>query len=412
MSTSREKQGALFLLIILVLLITTVVIIGLSLRTDPVAERLSGDQVIDVLFVLSDEERNVLATDVFVYYSPSQKGALFDIVGNTGAIYQSLGRVDRIDAIYREKGMDVYRSEIEKLIDQTIPFSVEVSLSDLGLLTDLLGGMKVFVPSPVDATGPDGERWLLPSGAVTLDGDKIQTYVEYSLPYENSSDQEDRRQNVMVALLSALKENRSVIFNKKNFSAFASKFSSNIDDSAFYTLLEQISYVDTERLSPLPITGTLRTVDTQPLLFPYYNGQLIKDVVRQRISMLRNENDEIQTRVYVVEIQNGTSTQGLARNTSALLQNAGYDILQAINADRNDYEHTIIINHIGNKEAVEALGNFITCYNIVEESVSTAEDLEAAAEVDFTLILGKDFDGRYVRGGYRPQTDEENTESE
>ena len=410
MSSSREKKGAIFLVAILVILIAAVVVVSLSLRTDPVADSLQNNQIIKTLLVINDDGGNALSTIVFVYYPLTQKGALFDIPGNTGGIYKSLGRVDRIDAIYRELGINAYRQEIEKLIDQTIPFSVEMSLENLGVLTDLLGGMKVFVPSPVNTTGPDGERWLLPSGAVTLDGDKIQTYMLYRLSDESSGDQGDRRQNVVVAIFSALREQKSVVLSKRNYPFYSKVFTANIDTDALHTLLEHFANVDAEHLYPLSITGSLRSVDGQTLLFPYYNGQLVKDIVKQRISMLLNDNNDVQTRVYVVEIQNGTSKQGFARNTSALLQNAGYDILQAINADRDDYEHTVIINHIGNKEAAETLANFIKCKNVIEESVNYDESTDNSAQVDFTLILGKDFDGRWVQGGYKPESEEKSEE--
>ena len=124
-------------------------------------------------------------SDVFIYYPVSHRGALINILGNTGAIFKSLQRVDRIDAVYTQKGIEVYKAEIENLIGQTIPFYVEMNMKDFGELTDMLGGLKVFVPSPVDIQSEEGERWLLPSGAVTLDGDKITTYLTYSKPEES-----------------------------------------------------------------------------------------------------------------------------------------------------------------------------------------------------------------------------------
>ena len=63
-----------------------------------------------------------------------------------------------------------------------------------------------------------------------------------------------------------------------------------------------------------------------------------------------------------------------------------------------DYDHTAIINHIGNGEAVRALGDFIRCYNIIDEDIDLDDDGDE--DVDFTLILGADWDGRYVRGGF------------
>ena len=89
----------------------------------------------------------------------------------------------------------------------------------------------------------------------------------------------------------------------------------------------------------------------------------------------------------------------MAKNTAALLQSAGYDILTTSNADKNDYEKTFIIDHIGNGEVAKNLGDFILCSNIVTAEVKKDDDapLEAATLVDFTVVLGRDFDGRYVR---------------
>lgn len=390
-------KGAFFLLLILLILAGVMVFLALSLRTNAIDENLKSDRVIKTLFVMEDRNQ-VLFTDVLIYYPVSKRGALIDILGNTGAIFQSIGRVDRIDAIYTEKGIGTYKAEIEKLIDMPIPFYVVLHLDNFGELTDMLGGMKVFVPSPVDVKTDSGERMLLPSGAVTLDGDKINTYLTYRKPEETDADVEDRRQNVMIALLSAFGRNASVMLDKANFPYYDQRMDSNIEGNNLRRLMSEISQVDADRLVPQTITGSNRVVDGKTLLFPFYDGQLIKDVVRQTTNALISLEDNGVNRIYVLEIQNGTSVQGLARNTSALLQSAGYDVLSTLNADKNDYEKTVIINHIGNAEVAKNLGDFIHCENILEESVqSEAAGLEANANVDFTIILGKDFDGRYVR---------------
>ena len=168
-------------------------------------------------------------------------------------------------------------------------------------------------------------------------------------------------------------------------------------------LLTEIANVDSERLIPQAITGARRMVDGKELLFPFYDGQLIKDVVKQAANALVDLEDMSVNRIYVLEIQNGTTVQGLARNTAALLKSAGYDVLSTVNAEKSDIEKTQIINHIGNEEIARSLGNFIHCTNIVDEEIKpeSAENYENPYEtgtsVDFTIILGKDFDGRYVK---------------
>ena len=396
--TTRHK-GTVFLVLILLILVGVTVFIGLSLKTNAVDENLKNDRVIKTLFVMEDRNQ-VLFTDVFIYYPVSQRGALINILGNTGAIYQSIGRVDRIDAIYTEKGIEAYKAEIEKLIDMPIPFHIVMNLDKFDELTDLLGGMKVFVPSPVDVKTSEDERWLLPSGVVTLDGDKIKAYLTYREPDESDDALEDRRQNVMIALLAAFKQNASVMLQRENFGIYAKRMDSNLSGDNLRRLLSEFSNVDTDKLVPRAheITGSRRMVDGKVLLFPFYDGQLIKDVARQTTNALISLDETGTNRIYVLEIQNGTVVQGLARNTSALLQSAGYDVLSTLNADKNDYEKTVIINHIGNAEVAKSLGDFIHCENIIEEEIqSEAAGLDSSSNVDFTIILGKDFDGRYVR---------------
>lgn len=395
----RRKNGFLFLLLSFLILVGVAIWLMLSLRTDPISENLKNDRVVKTLFVMEDKGE-VLFTDVFIYYPVTKRGALINILGNTGSIYRSLNRVDRIDAIYSEKGIEVYKSEIENLIGQTIPFYVVFKLEKFGELTDLLGGMKVFIPSPIDAKEEQKEnsenepkRWLLPSGVVNLDGDKINSYLTYSKTEDSEDDLIDRRQNVIVAFFSALGRNQRILKDKKTFETVVSRFDANLEIDSLYRLFSEIAQVDSERLIPQPITGTKRVVDGKVLLFPFYDGDLIKDVVKQASNALVSNDGADVNRVYVLEIKNGTAIQGLARNTSVLLQSAGYDVLSTTNAEQQDIEKTIIIDHIGNNEVAKNLGDFIHCQNIETEDIN----VESEANVDFTIILGSDFDGRYVK---------------
>ena len=395
-SKSSVNKGSIFLVLIFMILAITAVVMIFALQTDTVGDMLKNDELVKILIVLK-KEGTPICTDVLIYYPVSRRGALFDIPGNTGAIFSSIGRTDRIDQVYVEKGIDVYKSEIQKLTGTSIPFTLEIDLEDFSVLTDLLGGLRVFVPTAVDYISTDNQRILLPSGAVTLDGDKIADYLTYALPEDTNSDIQDRKQNAVVAFFSALNTNKSTVFNKKVFTFFGQHIQSNVDEEGLYKLLSEISAIDAERLMPQTVLGASRIVEGKTLLFPYYDGQLIKDVFKQTTTALVSASGQVASRVYVLEIQNGTTVQGLAKNTAAILQGAGYDVLSTINAESNDIDSTMIIDHIGNEAEAKVLADFILCENIVTEEVKTDDELEADSLVDFTIILGKDFDGRYVR---------------
>ena len=387
-----DLRHTIFIGLIVLILVVMSLTIYFTLKTNIVEEVLKSDQIIKLLLVIEDDEKPV-STTVLAYYPATNRGTIIDIPGNTGGIYKTIDRSDRIDAIYEEKGIDSYRSEIETLLDMTIPFSLEISLDDFAVLSDLFGGMEISVQSPIDEV-VDDTYFLVPSGQVRLDGDKILRYITYRGEFEQPDAQQIRIQNTVVAFYKALNENASKIFANDFFSYYAKYIKANIATDDLSNLLNTISKIDAERLFPQVVTGSERNVDGEILLFPYNSGHLVKEVMKQTISALIS--DTTFARVYSLEIQNGTDVQGLASNTASLLRSTGYDVSSIVNADKNDYEETFIINHIGNDEIAQALGEFIHCTNIItpeiDEAVSDSERL-----IDYTIVLGTDFDGRYVR---------------
>ncbi|MDR1748506.1 MAG: LCP family protein [Spirochaetaceae bacterium] len=397
MKKFRIDKSAFFLIAIMLIVVVTSVVLIVSMRPDPIADALQNDPLLNILIVLEDEGRPLL-TNVLIYYPPSRRAAIFDIPSETGLIISTLGRMDRIDALYTERDISAYLQEIEKLLGVAIPFYMVMDMDDFSALTDLLGGLKVFIPVPVDIL-TETERWLLPSGAVTLDGDKIRTYINYAQPEERDTSLSERRQNSMTAFLWALGENSRRMFSREFFPAVKRYIDSNLEDIDLNKLLSEIARADTERLSPQTVTGSVRLVDGQQLLFPYYDGQLIKDIVRQTTGTLASSGDITHERIYVIEILNGTTVQGLARNTSALYQSFGYDVMNVANADLNDYAETIIIDHIGDQATASNIGEIIRCTRFKSTEIKTDQpgNYETNSLVDFTIILGRDFDGRYVR---------------
>ena len=92
-----------------------------------------GDQVIRTLFLVSDSEKNCIFSNVLIYYPETQKAAVVNIPSNTGAIYQSLNRTDRIDSVFREKGIEVFKSEVEKILNCIIPFYINIELENINI---------------------------------------------------------------------------------------------------------------------------------------------------------------------------------------------------------------------------------------------------------------------------------------
>jgi len=401
-----EQKGLIFIAIIIVMFVALSIVFGISLKTSEVEDTFKDNEIIRVLFVVEDEDSSVLFSNLMIFDHNSNKAALVNLPGNVGSIFKSIGRTDKLEKIYEEVGIESFRSEVEKLLAVSIPFYCVIDLNSFLKMSDCLGGLRVFIPEPIDTVSESGERWLLPSGAVNLDGDKINTYLHYRLDDETESDIQDRYQNIMSAFITSLHDKKFQIFDKESQKIYSECIQTNVENDDEILLFRYISEVDSELIIKQTVSGSLRNVDGQVMLFPSTNGDLIKESVKQITSMLNSSDGTLSSHVYVLEIQNGTTVQGLARNTSILFQNASYDVLSAVNADRNDYEETVIIDHYGNEDVAKMVGEFIHCTNIKNPNKSSGDDSNndgsgidvdvAEANVDFTIILGKDFNGRYV----------------
>jgi anionic cell wall polymer biosynthesis LytR-Cps2A-Psr (LCP) family protein len=397
MRAFRLDRSIVFLAVILLVLVAAAGIMAFGMRTDPVKDSLSGDKLLKVLVVLEDKGKPV-STNILAYYPESKRAAMFDIPGDTGLIIKSLGRVDRIDAVYAEKGMAAYKAEIEELTGISVPFYLKISLDQFSRLADLLSGFNVFIPTPIDVKTDSG-RVLLPSGAVSLDGDKVRTYVSYDDPNDQEGESTSRKQKAVLSFFSALADNSATAFSGSVFATIKSCLKSNIPDSSLKELLIEMSKIDSERLVPQRVTGSYREVDGKKLLFPFYDGQLLKEIIKQTLGGLASEDSAIQERVYALEILNGTKSQGMARVTSELYQSFGYDVIRTGNAENAECEKTVIIDRIGNAAVALTIGQVIQCSNVQSTSVVPTDDgnFGTEATVDFTIIIGKDFNGRYVR---------------
>ena len=403
MRKSSINASALLLILIGLLLAAGIAFVVIFLRSDPIEESLSGDRVINTLFIIEDESPVVkpLCSYILMYYPATKRAAVFDIPGSLGLIIQSINRVDRIDTVYDSRRITLYKREIEKLLGIEISFSIIISLENLGKITDLIEGVDIFIPSPVDEY-QDGYI-LFPSGVSYLDGDKAKMYITYELPEESNELAIFRRQRFFMGFIKRLREQNQFLKQPQAAQIFHSLINTGTNQRTQTRLFDEFAGIDTDRISVQSVTGNVREVSGQPLIFPHWDGSLIKEIVRQTLgSLVQPAESSHGDRVFTVEVLNGTTTSGLAGRTAELFRSFGYDIISIGNADNNNYDKTIIIDRSGFSDMASTFGDVIRCTNIRFDSPELANtDLDINLQnfeyrSDFTLIIGKDFNGRYV----------------
>jgi anionic cell wall polymer biosynthesis LytR-Cps2A-Psr (LCP) family protein len=400
---NKADPSALLLVFIALLLAAGAGTAVYTLRSDPVEEALSGDRVINVLFVL-EKDQKPLSTYVLMYYPATRRAAIFDIPGDVGLLIKRINRVDRIDTVYQSGRVSGFETEIEGLLGIDLGFSIVISLENLGKMVDLIEGVELFIPSAVDVRSEEG-LIRFPSGVTRLDGDKAVTYASFTAGDEDREMTVFRRQRFFLGFLKRQAAMNDQLKNAAVAKLYQSFFETNMSRRTRMRLFDEFAYIDTDRTGVQTVGGNLREVSGQTLLIPFYDGSLVKEVVRQTLGGLTRQSEgSLADRVFTVEVLNGTAISGLAGRTAELLRGFGYDVISIGNADHNNYEKTEIIDRSGHAEVAKIFAGIIRCGNMRDET-PFQDNPEAEFGIqsyeyrsDFTLIIGRDFNGRYVTG--------------
>jgi anionic cell wall polymer biosynthesis LytR-Cps2A-Psr (LCP) family protein len=384
----RTDRGVVLLALIAVVVLATAAYAWVALRVDRITDSLRRRQPLNVLFLVSDGG-TLVAAEAFLYNPETRKASLYHVPPNLGGVIASLNRVDGIDALYRRADPAPLVARVEEVLGATMQCWVDIDVADLGRAADLLGGLVMFVPTPVDTTWKD-RRVLLPSGSVRLDGDKTRDYLSWEDPLESDAERAGRRQKVVQSLIAALGEHRALLAEREPARLFASLVGTNLPRRALDALVEELGRFDAGRMGMQRVLGNVRSVDGRQLLFPHQEGELVKEAVRKSIEAnASSQAAGADESTVTVEVLNGTATPGLAARAREVFLSYDLDVAQPRNADGDGYEYTVVIDRAGSLETARRVADIINCTR-----VQTGTGDGAARTADVTVILGRDFDGR------------------
>ena len=381
-------KSAVLLVVIIAIIVSIALAFGLSMRSEAAGQAAKGDRILNILLIFESEGRP-RSSELILFYPATGKGALLDIPSETGLIIKSLNRVDRIDALYDTKKPKTYIDEVASLLSTDIAYYIILDSEGLSDSVDLLEGLELFIPEAVSLPGPPGI--YLPSGALIVDGDKALQFSAYINPDESAADHALNRQKLAQSYIKRLGEKSSWLKRSDAFQLFKRCIKTNLPDASLRLFFSELAGLDADRLLLQRITGSYRTVDGKQLLFPYYDGELVRDIVKQTLNALAvSGTGGTVDKIFTVEILNGTPSKGLAKKTAEIFQSFGYDVVSVGNADKENYEKTIILDKLSNPDAAKNVASVIRCSTITDSSTSVGQ-----TTADFIVILGDDFDGRY-----------------
>jgi anionic cell wall polymer biosynthesis LytR-Cps2A-Psr (LCP) family protein len=384
--------GIIIILAIVAILVAAGVVVYLQVRTDAVTEYTQNHDRVPVLFV-QESGGEARFAQIVVVDTRTRKMALFDVPGRLGTVVESLDRIDRIDTLYNRGNREAYRETVAETFGIEIPYLLSLDAEGLTTVVDMLGGLELFITESFQEEGNDTVV-RLPAGSAVLDGAKAVDYARAEIPGEQYPERASRTQKLTQALFRSLGAKSELLTHEDVLPYVYEAFDLALDRRAFAILLEQYRGVEGEQVVSRRVQGSIREVEaggaTQELLFPHFDGRWLRQTVSQVVDTLAQEGEVAQSPATIsVEILNGTTVTGLARRTRRLYERYGFDVVSFDNADRNDYENTLVIDRQGNMTAAQRAAEIIRASRVESEPKDSP--------IDVTIILGRDFDGTYVR---------------
>ncbi|NNM55316.1 MAG: LCP family protein [Spirochaetales bacterium] len=375
---------------VVLIAVGTGVFVFFQVRTDPVKDTVNAGQNL-VVDIIVEHEHHPLVNEVVFYNPISRKTAFMDVPPDTGGLLPSLGRVDGIAALYHPEKMRPYLDQLGSWLGTPVPFYLILDTHQLSATVDLLTGIELFISSSLELTQTT-PLYLLPSGNNRLDGPKVIQYLLAPREGEDLADRASRYQRLVQAWLRQLGAEKNFLLRPEVFPYLWKNVASNFEDVGMKTFIQVCATADWERTVMQRVLGTDRDVDGKILLFPHYNGTLLKDSIRQILEVLpRKDGSALLPSSVTIEILNGTKQPGLATRTSLLLKSFGYNVVAVRNADNTNQDNTVIVDRKGTQEAARKVADIIQCRKLITSQETTP------ADADVIITLGKDFDGRYVR---------------
>lgn len=386
------KKSALPLLIILVILAGGIFAAASLIESTRISTTIRKEKPLAILFIFELHGKPAV-NELFLWFPDKRKAAMMDVPGSMGIILKSMKQMNAVDTVYDPRQPARFVKEIGAYLGIDILGWFIYNEKALSETIDLVEGMPVFLPEQVlpDETSPGIS---LPGGSSVLDGEKTVQYLAYVCKEDSYAEMVSRRQKFFSSFLARIAKNPQVSSSGQMADLLAGKPSSNFGMAVRKELMKRFSTIDADTIMAQYISGSLKSFEGRILLFPHFDGELARDVIQQTVKALAVSEAQLATKAAVtVEILNGSGVKGIGTKAAELYESFGYRVVSVGNAPRFDFEQTVLYDNDGDKTVAQQAAEIIRCRQFGDPS-----DLSVARNADITIVIGKDFNGRYCIG--------------
>jgi LCP family protein required for cell wall assembly len=344
----------------------------------------AGRKVVTLLFVGTDEEHHRGRTDsIFVgfYNTATKKAGLVvvprDIRVRIRGLYD-----EKVNALYARQGLGALKGYLEDLLGQPIHYFAILDLENFSRLIDLVGPITVFNDHPLRYSDHAGELYIdLPGGEVELDGAKAEGYVRFRADERSDAGRSERQMEIIQILARKILQERDALRDLRILRTLLRGFRTDMPFHEILWFIRNVGRIDLTGLETMRIPGVLRDIRGQSYID--VDPDSVRSRVREFLLKLNTITAEFDPSLVTVQVLNGSGVPGLAARVRTRLIYFGFNVVEFGNADRDDYEKTMVLDRSGNAEAARRI------YEILKIGGQYPK-IDRRLLVDVTVVAGRD----------------------
>jgi len=390
---SSDFDWVSFLLILLAIgIIVGAIYFIFYFKESKVEQLLKSGSTLSMIVVENNGEKT--ETIILSFYNPKTNKQAFIVVPEKTRLkvdYEDKPAYDTIENIYFGGDIGVVIKTIEKLTDSVFPFYIVYDVKEFEKLVDLLEGVEIISPEIMKYADVKKKLFIrIPKGKILLDGSKVKQLLLFKYGQHGMKSNVENHRIFVESLLDRSEDIERLFSNSKIANTLTKDLITNLSRKDIVALIHEMKRMNSSKISFYRMYGRNVTIKNERFIAPVENGKWLRERIATVKKFINDEGpapigDEIK-----IEILNGSSNPGQAQSLRNYFLEYGFNVVHYGNALRNDYETTIVIDRIGRPSLAKRIADIINCKEVYTR-------IDKTLLVDITIILGNDFEGKYVR---------------
>ena len=382
---------------ILLILIAIGIIVGTILfifyfRASELEETLETGETVSWIFVENNGDKTEA---VLLYFYNPKTAKLGSLVmpprTRLKVEYEDKPAYDILGNINFKGGAGIVKNTVEKLTENKFDYYLAYDLEDVEKLVDLLEGVELYNQNSLRLFDSETGTFIqVPKGNLVLDGAKAREFLLYK---HGESGMKIMVENHRVFLESLLKRTGDIellLDNIRVSKVLTREIVTNMDRRDLLVLASEMKKVSASKIQFYRMYGKNTTIKEEQFITPIENGSWIKSRIENLKKFINDEGPAPMGDEIHIEILNGSTNPGQAQSLRNYFVEYGFNIVHYGNAPASDYEKTLVIDRIGRPSLAGRIADIINCQEVHTK-------IDDTLMVDVTIIIGNDFEGRYVR---------------